>query len=216
MRIRRSPLHRVADGQPHEKTVQLAFREGVGAVVLEGILGRQHQEGSRKLECLVVDCDRSLLHGLQEPALGSGRSPVDLVGQENVGENGSRPGLELGGPGIVEGHSQDIGGEEITGELDSPESQPQASSKGMGQGSLPNTRDVLEKDMPTSEKSCKGEANYLPLSVEDTLDLVNQAFKEFLPGSNCPICHCIRHRHPVLWGVSRWGFRRGVTLSGPL
>ena len=72
----------------------------------------------------------------------------------------------LGGPGIVEGHSQDIGGEKIAGELDPTEAQPQASSQGMGQ------------------------VNYVALSVENTLNLVNEAFEEFLSGSQGPICHC--------------------------
>jgi hypothetical protein len=38
---------RIADGDPHEEPVELAFREGVGTVVLQRILRRHHEKRPR-------------------------------------------------------------------------------------------------------------------------------------------------------------------------
>ena len=51
------------------------------------------RNGDRDLEGLVADRDLVLLHDLEERGLDLGRRPVDLVGEQEVGEDGA--GLDL-------------------------------------------------------------------------------------------------------------------------
>ena len=48
------------------------------------------RNGASQREALALDRDLRLLHRLQQRALGLGRGPVDLVGQQEVGEDGPR------------------------------------------------------------------------------------------------------------------------------
>jgi hypothetical protein len=63
----------------------------------------------------------ALLHGLQERSLGLGRRPVDLVRQEQVGEDRPRTELEAGRAGIEDRGAGDVGRHEVGRELDSLE-----------------------------------------------------------------------------------------------
>ena len=86
---------RIAEAEPHHEAVELGLGQRVGALVLDGVLGGDHHE--RRLDGMrdVVDGRLALFHALEQAGLGLGRGPVDLVGQDDVGEDGTGPELEL-------------------------------------------------------------------------------------------------------------------------
>ena len=85
---------------------------------------------------LAVDGDRVLLHDLQQGGLGLGRGAVDLVGQEDGGEDGARVELPLMGLLVEDGHARDVAGQQVGGELD-PRVRPGYDGRhGPGQGGL--------------------------------------------------------------------------------
>ena len=115
----------VADGESHEETVQLALGERIGTVVLVWVLGGNDEERARQRQRFAVDAHGTLLHGLEQPTLSARRSSVDLVGQQNVGEDRSGPNLELRLSRVVHGAAQHVGGQQIGRELNTAELQAQ-------------------------------------------------------------------------------------------
>jgi hypothetical protein len=76
--------------------------------------------------------DRALLHRLEQRGLGLGRGAVDLVGQDEVGEDRARLELELRRPLLAsvldDVGADDVGGHQVGRELDAAEGQVQASA----------------------------------------------------------------------------------------
>ena len=70
-----------------------ASGKGIGALLLDRVLGRQHEERVGQAVALPTDGDLAFLHRFQERGLGLGRGAVDLVGQDDVRED--RPAQEL-------------------------------------------------------------------------------------------------------------------------
>ena len=75
-----------------QEPVELGLGQRIGALHLERVLRREHEE--RRLERVALAGDRHLLllHRLEQRRLGLGRGAVDLVGEHDVRED--RAGLE--------------------------------------------------------------------------------------------------------------------------
>ena len=64
-----------------------ASGSGIGALLLDRVLGRQHEERIGQVVGGAAGGDLVLLHRLEQRGLGLGRRAVDLVGQHDVGED---------------------------------------------------------------------------------------------------------------------------------
>ena len=96
-RISRSASRvRIADADPQQEAVELRLRQRIGALQLDGVLRGDHQERLRQRERLPLDRHLRLLHGLQQRRLRLGRGAVDLVGEQQVGEDGAGAGTRTG------------------------------------------------------------------------------------------------------------------------
>ncbi len=104
----------------HEEAVKLGLGERIGAFHLDGVLRGHHQEWTLELMRGGAAGDGALLHGFEQRGLRLGGSAVDLVGQHQVGEDGS--GLKAENSGAIdafENHAaDDVGWHEIGRELD--------------------------------------------------------------------------------------------------
>ena len=92
---------RVAHIDAHQEPVQLRLGQREGALVLDRVLGGDDQERQRQRVRYAVHRDLALFHGLQQRRLGLGRGPVDLVGQHQLGRDGTGPEGELTGGLVV-------------------------------------------------------------------------------------------------------------------
>ena len=94
---------RIGHADVEHEPVELGLGQGVGPFLLDGVLGRQHEERVGQRVGPAAGGDVPLLHRLQQGGLGLGRGAVDLVGEDDVGED--RPGdereLAAAGLGIV-------------------------------------------------------------------------------------------------------------------
>ena len=84
---------RIADADPQEEAVELRLGQRIGPLQLDGVLRGDDQEGLPERERLPLHRDLRLLHGFQQRGLGLGRGAVDLVGEQQIGEDG--PGAKL-------------------------------------------------------------------------------------------------------------------------
>ena len=156
----------IAHVGPHQEAVQLRFRQGIGALILQGVLGGDDHEGLGQGVGLAVHRDLKLVHRLEQGALGLGGGAVDLVHQADVGEN--RPGLEFkgAGMGVVHGDPQDIGGEEVARELDALKRGMDGHGQALGQERLAHARGILDQEVPPREQGDDGEGDGLGLALD--------------------------------------------------
>ena len=162
----------VGDDELEHEAVDLCFGEGVGSLLVDGVLGGEDEEGVRELEGVVADGDLAFLHGLEEGALDFGGGAVDFVGEDDVGEDGAFPGGEVAGAGGVEHGSDDGGGEEVGSELDAVEGGGEGSCEaGDGEG-LGESGESLDEDMVVAEEGEDELADEILLSDDDSSHLV--------------------------------------------
>lgn len=112
---------------------------------MDWILGGDDEEGLRQWMGVSFNTDLIFLHGFQQRALGLGGCAVDFIGQHHLVENGA--GMKGKGIGLtIEDHgAQDIGGQQIAGELDSLVTQSQQFGQGMRQGGFTDTGNILNQ-----------------------------------------------------------------------
>ena len=79
---------RIAEPDPEHEPVELGLRQSERALVLDGVLGGDDQERVGHRVGDAVDRRLPLLHALQERGLGLGRGSVDLVGEDDLAEDG--------------------------------------------------------------------------------------------------------------------------------
>jgi len=106
-------VRRVAHLDAHEEAIELGLGEGVSAVMLDGVLRGDDEEGLRKRKSASVDGDLRFVHSLEKSGLGSRGGAVDFVGENDVRENGAGAKFKFARFGIVDAHAEDVGGEQV-------------------------------------------------------------------------------------------------------
>ena len=66
---------------------------------------------------LSVHGDLPLIHRFEQRGLRFRRRPIDLIGEEEVAENGTRLEFEGFGMGVVDRDAEDVTGQHVAGEL---------------------------------------------------------------------------------------------------
>lgn len=170
----------VAHAAAHGEAVHLGFRQGVGATEFDGILGGDDEKEAVEIVAGALDGDLALAHGLEQGALGAGRGAVDLIREEDIGENRAGMEAELAGGRIEDGDAQDIGGQEIGGELDAFEDRA-ADGPGdcFGEGCFPCSGEILEQDMTAGKHAGENPANRFLLASHDGADGHLQIVRKF-------------------------------------
>ncbi len=116
-----------------------------------------------------------LLHRFQQCRLRLGRGPVDLVGQQDVGEYGSLLEFELAAPlGRFEHdvRADQVGGHQVGGELDALELQPQRVRQGAHQQRLAQSGHSFEQDVAPGDQSRQRAVDDLIVADDDLGDLL--------------------------------------------
>ena len=84
----------IAERGTQQEPVELRLGEAVGALLLDRVLGGDHDERPRHVVRIAVDGDVPLLHHFEHRGLRLRRGAVDLVGKDDVGEHRAGPELE--------------------------------------------------------------------------------------------------------------------------
>ena len=157
----------------HE-AVQLGLGQGVGPLHVDGILGGEDEEGLGQGPGLPGAGHLPLLHGFEHGGLSLGRGPVDLVREQDVGENGPR--LELQTPGTVggglqNGPSGDVPGEQVGGELDPVELQLQHLAQSPDQRGLAHAGEPFQQDVAPAQDPGHDQKMQFVLTEEQPVQL---------------------------------------------
>ena len=165
---------RIAEAGAEQEAIELRLRERVGALVLDRVLGREHQEGALERAGQPVRGHLPLLHRLEQRRLCLRRSAVDLVGEEEMREDRARPELEVAVPLVPDRRPRDVSGEEIRRELDAAEAEPARLCERSRREGLREPRHVLEENVAVGEEPEQDELELLTLADDGALDLVEQ------------------------------------------
>ena len=108
---------RVAELDAQQEPVELGLGERVGALVLHRVGGGEHVEGagSGKVRPSTVTCRSCIASSSAAWVLG-GRA-VDLVGEQQPGEQRTPPELEVARALVVDERAGQVGRQQVGGEL---------------------------------------------------------------------------------------------------
>jgi len=108
---------------------------------------------------LAVYGDMAFCHGLEKGGLGPGAGAVNLIGHEDVGEDGAWNKVEAAFGLTEDGGASNIGGEEVGGELDTLEATEDGASEGAGEEGLADAGEVSEEEVAAGQEA-DGEETY--------------------------------------------------------
>ena len=150
------------------------------------------QNGVGQDDGLVADGDLPLLHRLQQRALDLGRGAVDLVGQQDAGDDRAGPDVERPGRRAVDLRAGQVGREQVGGELDPPEREVERLGQGADGPGLGQAGDALDQDVPAGQQGDDQPLEQRALADDRGLEPVDQA------------------REPASWAAraGRWRMRR--------
>ncbi len=170
---------RVDDRDVEHEPVELRLGQGVGPFLLDRVLGRDDEERRVELVGPPADRDLALLHRLEERGLGLRWGSVDLVGEEELGEQ--RPLEEVepatAGLGVFldDVGPDDVRGHQVGRELDPVEVHLQGLGDGLGHQGLAQAGDAEHQDMPPAEQGHEDLVEHLVLADDHPGDLRLQA-----------------------------------------
>ena len=187
------------------KRSSCASGSGIGALLLDRVLGREHQERQRQVVGLSARRHAVLLHRLQQRRLGLGRRPVDLVGENHVGED--RPAHEAedapaGGAVLLE-HvgAGDVRRHQVGRELDAPERQVEHVGQRLDQQRLRQAGHADEQAVAAREQRDQQVIDHRVLPDDALADL---------GGDRAPRLRHLAHRLEIAIGIGDGRGRRGV------
>lgn len=170
----------VAEAALHGEAIHLGLGEGVGAAELDGVLGGDDEEEVVKVVAGALDGDLALAHGFEEGGLGAWGGAVDFIGEEDVGEDGALVEFEFLGFRVEDGDAEDVGWEQVRGELDAFEGgSANGGCDGFGEGGFACARVVLQEDVAAGEEAGEDAADDGGLAVDDVADAGFEGFCKF-------------------------------------
>jgi hypothetical protein len=142
----------IADEHLEHEPVELRLGQRVGALLLDRVLGGEHQKRLVQHVSLAADRHLLLLHRLQQGGLHLGGRAIDLVGEQDVREQGTAHGPKLAGPLVEDHRADDVGRQQIGRELNPLERGANHLSQRAHREGLGEAGDAFQQDVPTGEE----------------------------------------------------------------
>ncbi len=162
---------RVADRQFHQETIELRFGKRIRSDMLDRILRRDDEEWIGKRQASLLDADHALAHRFEQRRLRFRRRTIDLVGEENIGEDRAGNEFEFLLILVVDRDADDVGGQKIARELNPLKRQRQRAGQRVRQRCLADSRNVFEKDVALGKERGDAVLHDFGFSADHTLDI---------------------------------------------
>src|SRR5258708_10427510 len=156
----------IAHFDAHQKAVELRFRQGIGAVMLDRILRGDHEKGQWKRESLAVHGDLRLVHGFEKRGLRARGGAVDFVGKNHVRKNRSGAKFKFARLRIVDADAEDIAGQQVRCELDALEAAVEGFCERLRESGLANAGNVFDEQVAAREQGDQRELNSIFLAID--------------------------------------------------
>src|SRR6059036_3218842 len=185
---------RIPDVDLQQEPIDLGLRERVGALVLDRILRRDHEERPVQRERLALQRRLAFLHRLEERGLGLRRGAVDLVREEDVREDRAPSEDEVARLAVEHVRPRDVRGQQVRRELDTAEREAQARREGLRDQRLGQPRDVFDQEMTVAEDRPEHSFQDGALADDHGLDRVEEVAADLPDRRNVPRHASIRAR----------------------
>ena len=159
-------------GQFHQKAVHLRLGKRERSPGLDRILGRDDEERIRQRTRDTVRRHLLLLHAFQKPRLRPRRRPVDLVREQDIGEDRSRPERKVPARLAVDGKARHIRRQKVRCELDPLVAAVHRSRERPRQRRFAGPRKVLEQHVPAGDERRQDQPRHVFASDHDLCDIV--------------------------------------------
>jgi hypothetical protein len=126
----------------------------------------------------VADRDLALLHRLEQRRLHLGGRAVDLVGQDQVGEQRARFCVKGPGVHVVDRGAGDVGRQQIRRELDALEGGGDGLARGLDRQRLGQARHALDQAVAVGQEADQDPLDHLGLADHDLADLGDDVVEE--------------------------------------
>lgn len=182
------------DVELHQEAIELGFGQLIRALVFDGILGGRNDERIGQRTRGAIDGDLTFLHGLQQCCLCLRRGPVDLVGEQQVGEYRASAELERRGACVVDQGAGDVARHEVGGELYTLEVEGQCGRECAHQKGFGDTGHTLQEHVAAAQQCDNQAADHRVLSDDHGGYLFTQCGQGVAgglpgtPGGSC-LCH---------------------------
>ena len=187
---------RVADVELQHEAVDLGFGQRVGALLVDRVLRREDEEGRGELVGLAAERHLALLHRFEERRLHLGGRAVDLVREDEVGEDRAALHGVFAGLRIVDERAHDVGRQQVGRELDAREVGVDGLRERAHGQRLREAGHAFEEDVAVGEEADQQAIDEVLLADDDPGDLFAEA------------------RHPGAGGVDGGGHRGGEGARG--
>src|SRR5438270_2319578 len=161
----------ISDDYLEHEPIDLRFRKRICAVGLDRVLRREDEKGLVDVEGFLADRDLLFLHHLEKSGLHLGRRAVHLVSEKEVAEDGPELGREIGFARVEHASPDEVGRNEVWGELDSTELATDGIRKRTDGRGLGETRYALDEDVTTREQCYKNALEQAILAHDDLANL---------------------------------------------
>ena len=165
---------RVAERHADHEAVELRLGQRVGALVLDRVLGRDHEERARQLVRVLVDGHVALLHALEQARLRLRRGAVDLVDEHDVREHRPGPELEAVLALVVDVRADHVRRQQVGGALDARVLGVERARQRASEGGLADARVVLDQHVALGEERHEHVADDLLGRLDRARDVVAQ------------------------------------------
>jgi hypothetical protein len=162
---------RVPDLHHQHEPINLRLRQLVGPLLVDRVLGRHHDERLLERVRRVADRDLALLHRLEQRALHLRRGAVDLVRQDDVGEDRPLLGRELAALRVVDERADEIRRQQVRRELDALEVRLQRGREGIDRQRLRESGHTLEQHVAAGQETEHHPLHHVALADDDLVHL---------------------------------------------
>jgi len=136
--------------------------------MVDRVLCGNDEERLRQHAGFAFDGDLAFFHDFEQGALRFRRRTVDFIGQQYIGEHRPRMKLEDRIVTVIDRYAEDVGRQQVAGELYTAELEAEHLCQGVGEGGLAHARQVLDQQMSACEYAGERHTD-LPVLAEDDL-----------------------------------------------
>ncbi len=141
----------------------------------------------------MTDRHLSLLHHLEQGRLHLGRSAVDLVGEQEVAEDRTEVGLEVGLVRAEHARPDEVARDEVGRELHALERAAEHGGRGLDRERLREAGHALDQEVATGEQANEHPLEHLLLTGDHAPDLeqrlLESAYEVDVGRDSVLICH---------------------------
>lgn len=137
----------------------MRFGQGERSARTDRVLRGDDEKGIGQRPCGALNRHLPFFHGFEQGALAFWGGPVDLVRQNQLGEDGPWMESELAAVLIEHRGAENIARQKVRGELDPLEFQPHHPGERMAEGGLTHAGQVLDQQVPSRQQAGHGQSH---------------------------------------------------------